>query len=183
MDSKIIKEIKTQFFALRNGEIADRLRKAGSPYRIIFGLLVPQIQEVALSQEYSRELAQFLWDNVSTRESRLLATMVFPKDEFTMEDALKWLETVDTEELVDMFCFQLVRNVEGAESLVAKFIDNEKPLLKYFALRLSMNLLIIGRLKDMDSLKGWAEAEFARNDLSTKLLCKQIIDEIAEWQR
>ncbi len=183
MDKTIIKDIKTQFFALRNGEIADRLRKAGSPYRIIFGLLVPQIQEVALSQEYSRELAEFLWNNDTTRESRLLATMVFPKDEFTMADALKWVETVDTEELVDMLCFQLVRNVEGAESLVAQFIDNEKPLLKYFALRLSMNLLIIGRLKDMDSLKGWAETEFANDNMSTKLLCKQIINEIAEWQR
>ena len=183
MDSKIIKEIKTQFFALRNGEIADRLRKAGSPYRIIFGLLVPQIQEVALSQEYSRELAEFLWNNDSTRESRLLATMVFPKDEFTLEDTLKWLETIDTEELVDMFCFQLVRNVEGAESLIARFIDDEKPLMKYFALRLSMNLLIIGRMKDMDSVKAWAEKEFSCNNSSTKLLCKQIIDEIEEWQR
>ena len=31
--------VKRHFFAMRNGIIADTLRRAGSPYHIIFGLI------------------------------------------------------------------------------------------------------------------------------------------------
>ena len=42
-----IRQIKSDFFSLRNGEIADTLRKAGSPYKIIFGLQMPQLEQIA----------------------------------------------------------------------------------------------------------------------------------------
>ena len=38
MDKETIRQIKSDFFALRNGVIADKLRSAGCPYKIIFGL-------------------------------------------------------------------------------------------------------------------------------------------------
>ena len=39
--------IKRRFFAMRNGIIADTLRKAGLDYRMIFGLNLPQITDIA----------------------------------------------------------------------------------------------------------------------------------------
>ena len=39
--------VKRRFFAMRNGVIADVLRKGGSPFRTIFGLNLPQIAEIA----------------------------------------------------------------------------------------------------------------------------------------
>ncbi len=42
-----IPEIKQRLYAMRNGVIADSLRNAGSPYRSIFGLNLPQLTEIA----------------------------------------------------------------------------------------------------------------------------------------
>ena len=63
VDKEVIKAIKTDFFALRNGEVASRLRKAGSPYKIIFGLLVPQLEQIAASVVHTSALAEALWKN------------------------------------------------------------------------------------------------------------------------
>ena len=39
----MLKEIKHQFMAFRNGIVADALRKAGYDYKVIFGLQLPQL--------------------------------------------------------------------------------------------------------------------------------------------
>ena len=49
--------IKRRFFAMRNGIIADTLRKAGLDYRMIFGLNLPQVVEIAGEQPHEPALA------------------------------------------------------------------------------------------------------------------------------
>ncbi|MDE6370251.1 MAG: hypothetical protein K2K92_02035, partial [Duncaniella sp.] len=73
-----IQTIKRRFFAMRNGVIADTLRKAGLPYRIIFGLNLPQIAEIAEETGADEALARQLWADTGTRESMMLAPMIFP---------------------------------------------------------------------------------------------------------
>ena len=75
-----MQQIKRHFFAMRNGIVADVLRKAGSPFRIIFGLTLPQITDVANATGKNAELARRLWDNKTTRCSMLLAPMIMPED-------------------------------------------------------------------------------------------------------
>ncbi len=178
MDKETIRHIKSQFFALRNGDIAERLRKAGSPYKIIFGLLVPQMEQIASSVGSSSELADELWNNTSTRESRLLATMVYPRGEFTSAKAQEWIATADTKELVDMLCFRLVRNLDEAESLIPLYATNSNDLLRYFALRLAMNLLILRRISNIDTLHATVKKEVDKDCVTTKLLSHQLLDEI-----
>ena len=58
-----IRQIKSDFFSLRNGEIADTLRKAGSPYKIIFGLQMPQLElnlQNGCGQMIQREKVRYL---------------------------------------------------------------------------------------------------------------------------
>lgn len=131
--------------------IADKLRSAGCPYKIIFGLTVPQIESVAAKHEPSARLAETLWANDSTRESRLMATMVFPVSEFSVDKAKKWIADADTVELVDMLCFRLVRNVEGAEQLAFSLVGEEPT--RYAGLRLLMNLLVVRKLADVEKPK------------------------------
>ena len=52
-DFNPLQNIKRRFFALRNGVIADTLRRAGSPFKIIFGLNLPQLAEIAAELGYS----------------------------------------------------------------------------------------------------------------------------------
>lgn len=178
VDKGLIKSIKNDFFSLRNGMVTDRLRKAGSPYKIIFGLLIPQIEQIAARLEPSADLAEWLWDNVSTRESRLLAVMVYPQDEFVIDMAEKWSAESDTVELTDVLCFRLVRNVPDAWRLVVEKADSPDENIRYFSFRLGMNLLITGKVNDNELLYRKAKAEYAKNIVKTKSVALQIIEEI-----
>ena len=139
VDNEQIRAIKSEFFALRNGEIADRLRRAGSPYKIIFGLQLSQLDAMAARLQKSTELADALWQNTSTRESRLLAVLVYPLESLTRQVAADMLAQADTRELVDLLCFKLVRNLPDAEVLVGELCTTDV----YAALRLAMNLLCL----------------------------------------
>ena len=93
---------------MRNGIIADTLRKAGLPYRIIFGLNLPQIADIAATLPKETSLALKLWDNNSTRESMLLAPMVYPMEEFDMDTAMMFARTSPTAECMDNLCHKLL---------------------------------------------------------------------------
>ena len=46
-ENTISKEIRKEFFAFRNGIIADKLRKAGDPHGMIMGCLLVDVQGIA----------------------------------------------------------------------------------------------------------------------------------------
>lgn len=175
MDKETIRQIKSDFFALRNGVIADKLRSAGSPYKIIFGLTVPQIESVAAKHPQSAELAEALWDNATTRESRLMAAMVYPVEDFTLDKARQWLAEADTNELVDMLCFRLVRNIDGAETLAFQLAAESETV--YAGLRLLMNLLVLRRLSNVDMAKEVADGQKEEVGAVGRV-ARQIADEI-----
>lgn len=175
MDKETIRQIKSDFFALRNGVIADRLRAAGSQYKIIFGLTVPQIESVAAKHPQSADLAEALWGNATTRESRLMATMVYPVADFTVAKARQWIAEADTTELVDMLCFKLVRNLDGAEALAFELAAEPKTL--YAGLRLLMNLLVLRRLSNVARAKELAGTLKDGSDAEGRV-ARQIADEI-----
>lgn len=145
-----MQEVKRRFFALRNGIISDTLRKAGSPFRIIFGLNLPQIKEIAGFTGSDRQLAEALWANTTTRESMMLAPMIFPREEFTAETAARWLAECPSAEISDTLCHSLLRHqdyaAELALSTIAKSDASEREL--YGALRLILN--IISKLNPSD---------------------------------
>nr|CDL66645.1 unnamed protein product [uncultured bacterium] len=141
-----IRQIKSDFFSLRNGEIADTLRKAGNPYKIIFGLQMPQLEQIAAKSGKSVELAEWMWANDSTRESKMFATMVYPIEEFDLAKAEEWALEAESFELIDTLCFRLVRYINGSEELVHKYIESTEKKMRYFAFRLALNLLILRKI-------------------------------------
>ncbi|MBD5288042.1 MAG: hypothetical protein HDS28_03040 [Bacteroides sp.] len=112
-----IKQIKQTFFAFRNGILADALRKQ-TPYEIVFGLQVPQIAEIARSLKPSMELADALWHDSKVRESRLLATYLYPIEEVDLEKAIKLASEINTVEEADMLAFRLLKRLPFATSLL-----------------------------------------------------------------
>ncbi len=115
----MLPEIKKHFFALRNGIVADTLRKAGMPYKIIFGLQVPQLAEIARSLSQDMTLADELWNDRDVRESRLLACYLFPISETDMNKALALARDARTKEEGDMLAFRLFKKLDFADSLLA----------------------------------------------------------------
>lgn len=114
----MIQSIKKEFFAFRNGIIADALRKAGMPYKTIFGLQIPQLAQIARSYKPSMEIADELWNDKDVRESRLLATYLFPIDNISKEKAIDLMRSTQTPEESDMLSFRLLKRLPYASELL-----------------------------------------------------------------
>ncbi len=133
--------VKRHFFAMRNGIISDTLRKSGSPFKIIFGLNLPQIVEIADATEHTAELADRLWANNTTRESMLLAPMIYPRAQFNRDTALRWIAMIPTPEIADILCHRLLRHKDFAADLAAELVSSAKEMDRYTGLRLFFNLV------------------------------------------
>lgn len=177
-DFNDMQTIKRRMFAMRNGALADSLRRLGAPYKIIFGVNIPQLAEIARDYVADKRLAQRLWENVSTRESMLIAPMIYPRDEMSEEDAVRWIEQVPAAEVADILCHRLLRHLSFAPDLVARFADSENDMLRYVALRLAFNLLFEPLPKILDEAHRLAEAELTRNVPLTYSLANSLLDEV-----
>ena len=166
--------IKRHFFAMRNGAVADNMRRHGAKYRIIFGLNLPQITEIAHSTQHSCQLAEKLWQNQSTRESMLMAPMIYPRENFNLQTAIRWISEIPSAEVADVLCLKLLRHLDYAWQLSTTFNKSQKSMERYTALRLMFNLLPA----HINDIKNYAIEEMKHNEPLTSLLCLQIIDEI-----
>lgn len=128
---------RRHFFALRNGLIADTLRKGGMEQKYIFGLQLPQIKEIAAQTRETCEdtaaLARELWNDRECRESRLLAIHLMTPEEITTEEAAAWAKDIRTREEGDILAFRLIRYLPGAPAIAAELGASEDRLRAYAA--------------------------------------------------
>lgn len=138
-----MQQLKRKLFALRNGVVADTLRKAGCPHRIIFGLNLPQLNEIAAAMPHTAELAESLRADVNLRESALLAPMIYPVDTLTYDKARDWALSTVWHEDADILCFKLLRHTPYAATLASELCESpdSAPLARYTGLRLFFNLI------------------------------------------
>ncbi len=107
----------------RNGELASTLRSVGYPYKVIFGLNVPQLSSIyrALTKQYPTphlySLTHKLWEDINVRESRLLATYMFSQD-LSVEIAMNICESTLTPEEADMLAFRWLRYRNDASDIL-----------------------------------------------------------------
>ncbi|MDE5567497.1 MAG: hypothetical protein K2J12_03550 [Muribaculaceae bacterium] len=166
--------VKRNFFAMRNGVIADTLRRSGSPFRIIFGLNLPQISEIALKSPHSREMAESLWANKTTRESMLIAPMLVKQEDFTIDDARRWIADIPAEEVADVLCLKLLKHLGYAASLADELAGSSDRMARYTGLRLKFNLL---NIDVRDALRYAEKALSSETDKRCITLAAQLKDE------
>lgn len=171
--------VKRRLFAMRNGIIADVYRKAGSPYRIIFGLNLPQIVEIAAETEPSRELSEALWANTTTRESLLLAPMIMPKETFTINDARRWTSSIPDSEAADILCHRLLKHMPYAAEIALELAKSDNAMQRYTGVRLAFNIIY----KDSVSACQAARSALKINaDDTAARVANQILDEARECE-
>ena len=132
--------VKRRLYAMRNGIVADSLRKAGCPFRLIYGVNLPQLTEIANEFGHSEELAEQLWSDESLRESSILAPMIFPAERLTYERALALCHSVRWQEESDILCFKLLKKTQFAPRLAEELCGEAEPLARYTGLRLWLNI-------------------------------------------
>lgn len=134
----LLSSIRKEFYALRNGMIADTLRKGGLEQKYIFGLQLPQIKEISVrikqaDDDESCLLARELWNNKECREARLLACHLMPPSKLNADEAIQWAEDVATREEADILAFRLLRYVPYASDLANRLSESDEQLKNYTA--------------------------------------------------
>lgn len=188
MDTTIqnnLRDIRKEFFAFRNGIVADKLRKAGDPHGIIMGCLLVDVQAIAVrfsnninDKEQLATIASELWSDTNSRECRLAAPMLYPADKMSTEQALQWCESVETVEVADNLCHKLLRHINGSDTLFRQLIADEKPLIKYTGYRLLLNLLLLGKVHPTASLRTIVETETTTATPPLTSLINDILEEL-----
>ena len=166
--------LKRRFFAMRNGLLADQMRRAGSPFRIIFGLNVIQLKEIASDYGHDAAMAAKLWANTTTRESMLLAPMLWSSEDFTADELVALCGESPHSEVSDMLCHRLLRSRHDAPAIADKLASSELPLMRYTALRLALALL--GNGIEADRAAALADKELAAGEPLTRSLAMMLKD-------
>ena len=126
---KLLNEIHRRFRLAMNGVVSSSMRAKGMPYKVNFGVSLPQLKQIAALYRPDAELAKRLWSE-NIRESRLLATFLQPREDFSEEEALRWMRQADTPELADFLCMNLLRYQPYASALALKTIVGEDGYVK-----------------------------------------------------
>ncbi len=178
---EIARQIRHDFFVFRNGMLADSLRETGDTHKLIFGLNIPQIADIAKRYEKNISVATELWESSETRECRLIAPMLYPIDEFTEETAKKWISQVENIEIADNLCHKLLRYTSFSDSLNKQF-ENGTTLERYIIFRLAINMLAIGKHIDTEWFLQLVKNELEKDVQHNYNIARQLQFEIAELQ-
>lgn len=113
-----IREIKKDFFSFRNGMVAESLKNLYSKNKIIFGLTVPQFMELSKKYPKDLKLGLKLWDDNTSRESRLFALYIIPHSELSYESASDMILSVESFEEGEFLAFRLLRFLPFSKELL-----------------------------------------------------------------
>lgn len=141
-DAKLLAPVARKLYALRNGILADAVRKAGCPCKIIFGLNLPQLNSISAEIEADAKMTEAMWSDRDSREMRLLALCAWHESmrPATLAEALKLAEDVQSAEEADMLAFRVLKYLPFASALADALEEHDKPLLRYLARSLRRHL-------------------------------------------
>lgn len=131
-----------------NGVASTSMRQKGMAYKVNFGLLIPQIKELAGNYEKNAELAGSLWKE-DTRELKILATLLYPTDEFTEKLANEWVGQVSNQEIREQVSFNLFQNLPYASKLSVEWGRSEKKDIRATGYWLLARLLLLKKVENI----------------------------------
>ena len=134
-----IREIKGKLRLFMNGVLSQSLREKGLKYRLIFGVELPRLKEIAAEYEPNHELAQALWKE-DIRECKILAAYLQPTESFYPEIADIWVEQIHNSELADYVCMALFRRLPYASQKAFQWIASGERMPMYIGFRLMGHL-------------------------------------------
>ena len=142
VDKLVLSAIHARFRQLRNGEVVDNLAAQGITYRLAWGLESYRLREIAQEFAPSAELADALW-NEEVRESKMLATRLYPISEMTEEKALGWIAEIKYTELADQICMNMLAKLPFAQQLADDLLNADfctDPIKTYTALKIATRI-------------------------------------------
>jgi len=139
----MLNDIKKELRAAMNGILSARMREAGMPFRLIFGVELPRLQSIAGEFPKDANLACQLWSQ-NIRETRLLAIMLMPPDAFTIQTADTWAGTMATAEEAQLMAMTLLPKTRHAKDTSIDWLRKGNPLPSVCACLALRHLLFSG---------------------------------------
>lgn len=134
-----IKDIKQSFRFYMNGVTAQSLRDKGQPFHLIWGISLLHLHEMAADYPHDHDLACALWTE-NIRECKILATLLMPPGEFTLDKAREWAATLAAQEIADCSA-QLFAAQPYAEQSAGKLATSADPIQAILAFNIYGRLL------------------------------------------
>lgn len=124
MQEEIIRDIRKRCRMAMNGIASASMRGYGLNYKLNFGVSIQKIKEIAVRYESDRDLAEVLWLD-GTRELKILATLLYPIDLFTIETANRWVAQIPNQEIREQICVNLFQTTDFADEVGLEWINSE----------------------------------------------------------
>mgnify|MGYP004699601611 FL=1 len=121
-----LRHIKRSLRGVMNGPVSASMRDKGLAYKVIFGVELPRLQQMAADLPHTYELAAALWKE-NIRECRLLAGMLMPTERMDADLATLWVEQMQYAEeaectVLHLFSHEVWASVKAYEWIAS---DNE----------------------------------------------------------
>ena len=174
---ELILEVKKELRAAMNGILSAQMRQAGMPYKLIFGIELPRLQEIAREFTPDHSLAQALWHE-NIRECKILAVLLMPPDTMYPEIADIWVEEMPTAEIAQICSMHLLSRAPWSAELAFQWIATNSTM------RQLCGFLIIARLLQQSvelnerakmELRDQAEALVGEADLHLKKAIQAVL--------
>ena len=135
-----------------NGVAAQAIRSSGMAYRLVYGVELPRLREIAAGYQPDRRVAQQLWDE-DVRECRMLGIMLYPVGEFDADIAELWIDTIRPEqaELAQLLCMDIICRQSYAAEMAFRWIADERPVRQLCGFLTITRLLMQGAQFSPDS--------------------------------
>ena len=146
-----IKDIKQSFRFYMNGVTAQSLRDKGQSFHLIWGISLLHLHEMAADYPHDHDLACALWTE-NIRECKILATLLMPPGEFTLDKAREWAATLAAQEIADCSA-QLYAAQPYAEQLAGELATSADPLQAILAFNIYGRLLAAHAINIHDFLR------------------------------
>ncbi len=126
-----IRLIKADLRTAMNGIASRTIRESGMGYKLVFGVELPRLRDIAKDYTPDRHLSQALWQE-DIRESKMLAIILYPKEEFDTDIATLWVESLRPEqaELAQLLSMDILSQQPYAAELSFQWMADERPLFQ-----------------------------------------------------
>lgn len=122
-------QIRSRLRLDMNGIVSASMRAKGINYKLNFGVSLPQLKVIAKEFHPDELLAQTLWGE-DVRELKILATMLYPPEKFTQEQANLWVNDIRYTEMAEQYCSNLLQEVPFAETLADNWIQSDSTIIQ-----------------------------------------------------
>lgn len=147
--SETANNIRRRFRTRMDGVISENMRNKGVCYHINWGISLMHLRDLASDYEQDKSVAEELWqDNV--RESRIMALLLMPVDEFTEEMAMQWVATLPTQEIAELAAMLLFCRLPYASTLCQPLISADKELSQILGFNLLSRLISMDKAPEMN---------------------------------